>query len=472
MKTIAIVLFIFLVNGCFCFLKAQEGYRISVEVKELKEGDLMLGYHYGNSKYLVDTAKVVSQGKFLFEGSKALDPGVYILVFPGNTFFDLVIDKNQHFEIITGTGDFIQTTTFRNSPENTRFFYYLKEIGSFRQMISANNAELQGETTPDSRKDELKKANTNLNSLIIAKQDSYIYQFPDGLFSKILLAQRDPVLIAPPEGLDDEKVKIYNYYQYKNRYWENFDFADLRLLRSPVYHGQLNRFFSDIVVQHPDSLIKEADLMVDRARVNPEVFRYTIWFITNHFERSQIMGHDAIFVHMLEKYYLTHEAYWVTDESKIALADRVRKMKPLLIGKVAPNINVFLPNRQSISLHQIEAEYLILYFWDSNCGHCKKETPRINGIYQKYKDLGLNVFALNLDSDFSSWQKAIDEYQIASWNNATDPYNESGFREKYDVFVSPIIFLLDREKRIMAKRIDGQVLERFIQEEIEARLPK
>ncbi len=463
-------LFIFLILvACPPPAIAQEGYRIKVEVNGMTEGDLMLGYHFGNSKYLLDTAKVVSPGKFFFEGSQALDPGVYILVFPGNTFFDLVIDKYQHFEIFTGTSDFLETTTFRNSLENTSFFSYLREIREFRQKISANNAEIQNETTAETRKNELKEANNNLNNLIIAKQDSYIMQFPDGLFSKILLAQRDPILTDAPAGLADDEARLFNYNQYKNRYWENYDFADQRLLRSPVLFGQLNRFFSDVLIQNPDSLIVEADLMVDRARVNQDVFRYTVWFITNHFERSQIMGHDAVFVHMLEKYYLTEEAFWITPENRASLAERVRKMKPLLIGNVAPEISVFFANRQMISLHQVEAEYIILYFWDSNCGHCKRETPRINSIYQQYKDLGLKVFALNLDSDATSWQKAIEEYQIASWINVADPFNESGFREKYDVFVSPIIFLLDREKRIMAKRIDGQVLERFIRNEIEMR---
>jgi thiol-disulfide isomerase/thioredoxin len=122
-----------------------------------------------------------------------------------------------------------------------------------------------------------------------------------------------------------------------------------------------------------------------------------------------------------------------------------------------------------MALHQVDANYTILYFWDSNCGHCKKETPRIEGIYSRFKDKGVKVFAMNLDSDSQSWQKAIEEYQVRHWINVTDPHNESTFREKYDVFATPIIFLLDKEKRIIAKRIDAQILERFMENEIESK---
>jgi peroxiredoxin len=467
MKALNVVLFFFLLTSCVFSLRAQDGYLISVEVKGLEKGDLMLGYHYGNNKYLIDTAKVVSPGRYLFQGFEKLDPGVYILVLPGNTFFDIIIDRTQIFEIVTSTTDFLENTSFTDSPENSSFFQYLRDISGFRQSISSNNVEISDDTTLEERRSELIEANRKLNLKIRASQDSYIESFPNSLFSKILLAQREPELTPAPEGYDEEETRRFNYQQYKNRFWENFDFSDNRLLRSPAYHARLTQFFGEVLVQDPDTLTLEADLMVNRARENQDVFRYTVWFITNHFERSQIMGHDAVFVHMLEKYYLTDEAFWVTEESRTSLAERVRKMKPLLIGRVAPDINVFFANRQRISLHSVEANYTILYFWDSNCGHCKRETPRIEGIYNRFKDKGVKVFAMNLDGDSQSWQNAIEEYQIRHWINVTDPHNESGFREKFDVYATPIIYLLDHEKRILAKRIDAQVLELFMEKEID-----
>jgi len=449
--------------------QAESGFRITVEVKGLTEGDMMLGYHYGNSKFVLDTAKIVSPGNYLFQGSERLEPGVYILVFPGNTFFDLVIDKDQNFGIVTTVNDFLENTSFTNSPENTRFFQYLKDISSYRQQITSNNVEINDNTMDEDRRVQLVEENRSLNEKIRSSQDAYVNQFPDGLFSKILIAQREPDLPDPPEGLDEKEIRLFKYNQYKNRFWEHFDFSDQRLLRSPIYHARLNQFFGEVLVQNTDTLIAEADRMVDRARVNQDVFRYTVWFITNHFERSQIMGHDAVFVHMLERYYLSGEAFWVTEESRASLAERVSRMKPLLIGKLAPDINVFFANRQRISLHDVDAEYTILYFWDSNCGHCKRETPLLNGLYQRFRDRGVKVFAMNLDGDSQSWLNAVEEYGLQSWINVADPYNESGFREKYDVFATPIIYLLDRDKRIVAKRIDAQVLGRFMENRIGSR---
>ncbi|MDX9941335.1 MAG: thioredoxin-like domain-containing protein [Bacteroidales bacterium] len=441
---------------------ADKGYRITVEVEGLSEGDVMLAYHFGDRQYLQDTARMERPGYYVFEKEERLEPGMYLVVVPGQKYFEIIVDDDQHFGITTKMDEFAEKTQFEGSPENEVFYEYLRFIRVMGEEISMIREELTREDMDEGDREAITVRMDNINEQVTQKQESYIERFPEGLFSKILLAQREAEIPETPlseDGTPDQKAL---YEQYKSRYWENIDFSDDRLLRTPVFHNKLRVYFSNVVVQIPDSIIAEADRMVEKTRINDEVFKYTIWFITNHFERSQIMGHDAVFVHMIEKYYMSGEAHWVEAENLARISERAMKLKPLLIGKVAPDINMFRPDQSRYSLHEMNARYTVLYFWDSDCSHCKRVTPQLRTVTEELRSSGVEVFAVNLEQEKESWLKSIDSYQINGWVNVFDPYNQSGFREKYDIFATPMIFLLDSDKKIIAKRISPEQVEEII----------
>ncbi|MEE4176272.1 MAG: thioredoxin-like domain-containing protein [Bacteroides sp.] len=445
---------------------ADKGYRITVEVEGLNEGDLLLAYHFGDRQYLQDTARMVQPGYYVFEKEEGLDPGMYLVVVPGQKYFEVIIDDNQHFGIKTVMDGFIEKTQFDGSPDNEAFYEYLGFVRLMGEEIGLIREELTREDLSEADREEITARMDNINEQVTQKQESYLERFPDGLFSKILLAQKEPEVPEKPLKEDGSPDQQALYQLYKTRYWENVDFSDDRLLRTPVFHNKLQTYFSNVVVQLPDSIIAEADRMVEKSRAHDEVFKYTIWFITNHFERSQIMGHDAVFVHMIEKYYMSGEAHWVEAENLARISERAMKLKPLLIGKAAPDINMFSPDQTRISLHEVNSKFTVLYFWDSECSHCKRVTPQLRSVSEKLKSLGVTVFAVNLEEEKESWLKSVDSYQIQGWINVFDPANLSGFREKYDLYATPMIYLLDADKKIIAKRISAEQVEEIIQHEL------
>jgi thiol-disulfide isomerase/thioredoxin len=115
-----------------------------------------------------------------------------------------------------------------------------------------------------------------------------------------------------------------------------------------------------------------------------------------------------------------------------------------------------------VSLYDIKSKYTLVYFWDPSCGHCKKVTPKLSELYKtKGKELGLEVLAVYIEADTSEWFKYIKENEL-NWINAADLLGKSNFRKYYDIYSTPVIYLLDRNKKIIAKRIDVEKLEDFI----------
>jgi thiol-disulfide isomerase/thioredoxin len=138
-----------------------------------------------------------------------------------------------------------------------------------------------------------------------------------------------------------------------------------------------------------------------------------------------------------------------------------------MLGNRAPTLRLRDMYLNPLSSDEVKSPYLVMVFWDPTCGHCKKEIPRLDSLYKKsLKAKGVEVLAINLEGDQKLWMDYVAEHDLL-WLNAWDPYNESDFRKKYDIYSTPVIYLLDKERKIIAKRIAvdqlGDVVDKIIE---------
>ncbi len=143
------------------------------------------------------------------------------------------------------------------------------------------------------------------------------------------------------------------------------------------------------------------------------------------------------------------------------LNDRVMKVRPNLIGRKAQDLKMETLSGEWISLHQVDRKFIIVYFWEPNCGFCKEATPKLYEIYQKYQNKGMEVLAVYTQQDKEEWENYINETGY-DWINAWDPDQQTYFRYYYDVYTTPTLYVLDRNKTIVAKRIDMESLEQMM----------
>ena len=445
---------------------AKEGYHINVQVNGVSDTISYLAYHFGDRQYLKDTVEIDSHGHFSFTGKEKLPGGIYLIVMPGNNYFEVIIDKNQHFSIKTEMQNLAGNIKFDGSPENTSFYEYISFLRKKNEEVAPIREKLRDPDVSEERREALREKSKLIDQQVKEKQEAHIENFPDCVFSLLLKSQKE-VSPPPPTIMEDGSVDhSLSYHQYTKDYWKHIDFTDDRILRTPAYQAKLRHFFTNVVIQHPDSVIRIADYIINKTSENDEMFKFTLWFLTNTFERSQVMGMDAAFVHLVEEYYKTGKAFWLDDVQLDRIIVRSDRLKPLLIGKVAPDIKMYTPDKSTISLHDVQAKYTVIYFWDSECPHCKTKTPKLNDFYNRYKDHDVKVFAVNTEADRVKWLSYVEKNNLQDWINVNDATNRSRFREKYDIYSIPLMFLLDEDKKIIAKRIGVEQLEDIIRREL------
>ncbi len=459
MTCLAVALMIFLP----VLFAQKDGYEIKIEVKGLKEGDkCILGNYFGDKQLVQDTAFADKRGRLVFSGDEKKPGGIYFIVLPQRQFFEILLDEDQHFTIKTDIDDLLHAMKVKNSKDNKLFYEYQKFISNMQKKVEGINKKRESQAEGSREYESLISEIHTINEKVKDYKNNIIENHPDFLLSKILLATKDIEIPDMPLLPDGTKDSLFPYRYYKENYFRYFDFSDERLLRTPVFHRRLDNYVKNVLMQVSDTIINVAEKLIERTDGNRETFKYLVWYFTNYGERSNIMGMDAVFVHMAEQYYLSNKAFWVGPEQLKSIADRVRVLKPLLIGSVAPNITVVDSVNRAYSLHDVQAKYTVLYIWSTDCGHCKRMTPILKDFYLENRDKGLEVFALCTETDLDEWKRKVRKNNV-DWINVWDPLNRSNYRDLYDVYSTPILYLLDEEKRIIAKRIDAEQLKGFLE---------
>lgn len=442
----------------------KDAYRLKVQVKGISDTICFLANYYGKNQYYKDTADVDGDGNMIFTGSEPLEEGMYSLVIGTQKLFDLFVVE-QNFSMVTDTANTSGLMQIKGSKDNQLFYEYVNELDVYQKKAAKWNEQYKSEDKAE--KDEAIEQLTLLDKEVKAYQKRFVEENEGTLAANFVNATREIEVPEPPLLENGKQDSLFQYRYYKEHFLDYINFTDGRLIRTPVYHQKISRYIEKLTYQIPDSLFVSIDHLLEKTRADYELFRYTVSWITNTYEKSNVMGMDAIFVHMAENYYLTDDVDWTDSAQTAKITERYQKTKPLLIGKVAPNI-VLADTAQSkwYNLHQLESEYTIVYIWSPTCGHCKKVTPKMHNLYLKYKDKGLEVFAVGTEFENKEWKKFIVDHNL-TWINVSDspeyPNNikdhPNNFRNNYDVFSTPKIYLLDKDKKIIAKKLEDEQLD-------------
>lgn len=451
-----------------CFISAgaigankQDGFQIKVKVDGLKDTTLLLGYYYGDKKYVLDTTRVNDKGYGVFEADTLLKGGIYIVVLPSMNYFEVLVTGNQRFSVETNKDNLLDDMKFSGSKENDAFLKFQKFKRDMQLKTIAIQNKAKATQNPDSLKiyqNEFKeideKGKAEFNKIIAENPNSFLAS----ILRAIMPTEQPDFNI--PEGTPkrDSLLWVKSYQYGKNHFWDNIDFSDDRLLLTPIIEGKLKVYFTKILLQIPDSIDAAADTLLSKMKVNSEFYKYTLSYLLNEFQVSNIMGMDAVFVHLAKDYYLSGKAPWADKKLLDKIEELVNKTEPNLIGKVAPELIMQNSDGTISSLHQLDAKYTIMVFWEPDCGHCQKTIPILWKLYQKYKSKGVEVFAVYTQYDKNKWLDYINTNKIF-WTNVWDSEYNSNFRNLYNIYSTPTIYLLDKDKKIIAKRIGVESLD-------------
>lgn len=439
--------------------KGKEGYKISFKIKGAKDSVFLCRY-YGDKRYYQDTAIVDSKGVFTFEDAKTLPEGMYFVLLGGQKYFDIIISSSQFFSMEGDTTDFVKYMVVKNAPENEQFFAYQQfYIKQKNKVDSINNASKANPSLKSQAESAIKNVDTEMMEYI----SNFKKNNPNNLFTTILNASEDVVFPEIPKKANGQLDSLWMYHYYKNHFFDKVNAADDRLIRTPVLAPKIDRYLKDLVTQVPDSIIKELDILLTRYAGSKDTYEYLVRTLTYRYETSEIMGMDAVFVHMGKNYYAKGKCPWASKDVLEKIKERTDILDPLLLGKKAPNLYYADSTGKYVQLYSINAKYTIIYFWDSNCGHCQKETPKLYELYESsLKAKGVAVYAANIERKDEGWLKFVREKKIFNWLNVRDSHNHTDPKITYDVYSTPVLYLLDKDKKIIAKRLTIDQLLEFI----------
>lgn len=462
--------------------------KLRFKVEGVKDTTVFLTKYYGAKLYYTDTA-VMKGGIAEFTAKPDLKPGILALLMPGQKYFEFIYNKEDIY-IETKSPDFVPNMKIKKSEENKVFVSYIQYLQKERTV--ANEIRVKRDalksTDPSS-----KKYNEQLDSIskgVSEYQVKLIETNKDKLVGKIIKMSLDVVI---PEAPKNEKGQLidsnFRYNYYRAHYWDNIDLKDDRLVNTQVFHSKLEYYFGkNMLIQHPDTILSVAFPFCDKLAKGSELFKYCVDYITNTAAKSNIMGMDKVFVMMVDRYYCKNDpataksfAYWMPAEKLEELCKDNEIKKQLVQGVVPPNVILLdTTDRNWRGFYDLKSEYTILYFWDPECGHCKKTTPKLQKLYaEKLKARNIEVFAVGkaTGEDFEKWKKFIRDNKLSFINvgltkslyegAVVDPrpylkyttLESLNYHDTYDLYATPRIFVLDKDKKIIAKQLTISQLE-------------
>ncbi|MFT6937657.1 MAG: thiol-disulfide isomerase/thioredoxin [Saprospiraceae bacterium] len=454
-------------------IKADGGYAIEFDIKNYVDNQMIIAYHYAEQQYIFDTLTAIKSGQFVAQGDEALDPGMYIAFFPsiGKSFEFLVNKEEQHFKLSTDSKNFISNMSVKGSVENERFFGYLNYLTSQRTVRNGMTALLEKlNKEPEVNAKKIKEIETKVKALdevVVAFQKDITKTHPNS-FTAGIININTPVEVPA----EIRKSETASFYYYRAHFFDNINMTDERFLRSPMLHQKIDLYVSDkVTIPNPDSIKVAVDRLLFLSEGNEEVFKFILVRMLNEYAKSKIVCMDAVYVHLVDNYYSKGKAEWIEAEQLKKIQEDADALRPLMCGQVAPDIamETFDVPAKSASLHGMDSKYTVLFMWDPDCGHCKKSMPDMLKFYDDYKPKGVEVFAICTKTykGASECTEFIEEKDMKRWLNVIDPYYRSRYKQIYNVKSTPVVYILNENKEILAKRIGADQMANVMDKIIE-----
>lgn len=343
MKYYFILTFLFLSS---LSLMGQKGHEIKVKVDNFSADSIYLAFYLGDKQYLTDTTYRSKDGTFTFKGDEKYDCGNYLVVLPpNNAFFQVFLNDDQTMSFETDSLDIVEKMQVKGSKQNEAFFNYLKFIGSKRPTAEKLHKEKEG-LEEDSKK--YKEIDSKLNELdgeVANYQAKLVKDFEGTVLGLTIKSGMD---IKAPET--DDKQKVFDFY--KNHWFDNYDVSSSCILRTPGLSARIDYYLDKLLPHHPDSISIGVDKVLSLVKENEDVYQYYLAHLLNKFAAAKIVGMDAVYVHIVDNYYAKGSRADIDSAQLVKIIDNAEKLKPLLIGKIAPNITL-----RQIDIDGTMAEY-------------------------------------------------------------------------------------------------------------------
>lgn len=438
---------------------------IEINIDNYKNDTLIVGNYYADRQLVKDTLIRKSNEKsFRLKADSLFESGVYIAItIPDHQFSQFIIpEDDQEFEIMMDFADLSELNS-KGSDENKLFYDYLQYLNKRRP----ENIRLQKELMEaDSLGADVGKINEQIAVLdleILKYQQKLVADHPTTITAALIGANFQVDIPKITEGTPEE-IQAKRFRYYRAHYFDNVDFNLPAIIRTPFLHDRIEYYMQKLNSPLPDSTIIAIDYILSKFTDNEEALKFYTSHFLNQYAQMKMVGQDAIYVHIVDKYYANGKAPWVKAETLAKIVDNANKLKPLLIGNTVPDITTYEKDGTAVKIREIEAEYTVLVFWAPNCGHCKKAMPHIVKFNDEYLAKGIKTISICTKGGekFKGCWDSLEDKDMLRLLNTGDEYIR--FQRKMYITKTPKIIILDKNKKIIIKDIPADKLSEIIDE--------
>ncbi len=248
---------------------------------------------------------------------------------------------------------------------------------------------------------------------------------------------------------NDQMQKLYGIYTKFEQEMEVFNANVAKIDATTVteqIRQQTTKRYNDLLTSRSAGI----EYFVKNEKGSPATYFAVKYLFEKQVPKLVSLAYDRMKVDMPESSYTTR------------LAAAAKQIGPTVPGALAPDINLKTPEGETLALSSLRGKVVLIDFWASWCGPCRKENPNVKKLYEKYKDKGFEIYAVSLDNNGDRWKAAIAKDGLP-WKHVSDLGGwKSSAAQLYGVRSIPQTFLLDQEGRIIQTGLRSHQLDQVL----------
>ena len=430
-------------------MSSAQDFKLTMKFSHYKPQKVRLAHFFEDKQYLdIDSAQQKGNTVW-FEGQGELYPGIYsIILNDSGTSFEILVDHdNQFMTFKADVNDIQQTMKVSGSELNSRFFDYQRTMTDFNRKranldtLRKHALDTTGGRRPDSAKAEEYKAQADRIGEYIQDYTQKTIQDNKGNFLADMLDCMDA------------------YEQPLEKMYEHINFAQKGLIRTPFLIKAIYKHISRAIEYNKYQTIVESDKLITMAKADDDMYRYVTSFLLNFYRTFFKTGINEVFVHLADQYFLNDPE--LNEESRKMIQQQRDIFASSMVGSLAHPIRMRKTvEGDSIDVLDSHNGTIFLLFWSNGCGHCDAAEKALMEVYDGLVKNNIRVISVNNDKHSFETLRANTVKKAFPWTDVCDVTEANTlYREYYYVVSTPLMYIIDTNKRIVQKCIGEDEIE-------------